>query len=119
MVAFVVWELKFAKFPMVPGRVFRGQKIIGMAFCTAFVAGMNFYSLLNFFPITFSDVYSPDPVQVGLKALGYGFSVTLGASCGNAALSLWKGHNREILIVSCMIMSKIPLHQLYHPLTIR
>ncbi len=109
--AWVLWETKFAKFPMVPGRIFRGQKIMAMAFFTAFVAGMNFYSLLNFFPLTFSAVYSPDPVQVGLKGLGYGFSVTLGATLGNAALSLWKGHNREILVISCIIMSKISLHR--------
>ncbi|RDW74226.1 hypothetical protein BP5796_07668 [Coleophoma crateriformis] len=105
IVVWILWEWKFAKFPMVPGRIFQGQKIMGMAFCTAFVAGMNFYSLLNFFPLTFSNVYEPDPVQVGLKGLGYGFSVTLGASIGNVALSLWKGHNREILVVSCVIMT--------------
>lgn len=104
--SFVVWEAKFATHPMVPGRIFRGQRIMGVAFATAFVAGMNFYSLLNFFPLTFSSVFNPDPVQVGLKALGYGFSVTIGASVGNAMLSLLKGHNREILIVNCVVMSE-------------
>lgn len=95
---------------MVPGRIFRGQRIIGMAFFTAFVAGMNFYSLLNFFPLTFSNVYEPAPIQIGLKGMGYGFSVTLGASFGNAALSVFRGHSRVILMISCIIMSKVILH---------
>lgn len=49
IVFFVVWEWKFAKFPMVPRDMFAGQSIMGTAFFIAFVAGMNFYSLLNFF----------------------------------------------------------------------
>lgn len=63
----VIWEWKFAKNPMVPKQIFHGQRIVGLAFFIAFVAGMNFYSLTNFFPLSFSAVYDPDPVQVGLK----------------------------------------------------
>lgn len=46
-VAWVVWEWKFAKNPMVPKQIFQGQRIVGLAFFIAFVAGMNFYSLVS------------------------------------------------------------------------
>jgi hypothetical protein len=51
MVVFIVWEAKFAKVPMVPHEMFSGQRIVAMAYAIAFVAGMNFYALLNFFPL--------------------------------------------------------------------
>lgn len=37
---------------------------------------MNFYGMLNFFPVLFHDVFPPDPVQVGLKGLAPGLSVS-------------------------------------------
>lgn len=106
ILAFVGWEWKGAKHPMVPPQLFTNNTIVWRAFVVAFVAGMNLYSLLNFFPLTFSTLFNPDPVQVGLKGLGYGISVTLGAVVVNALLSILKGHNRELLIASTVIMSK-------------
>jgi hypothetical protein len=67
---------------------------------------MNFYALLNFFPTEFSAVFDPNPVQVGLKGLAPGLSTTFGAVFVNAALSWFKGHNRELLLFSTVIMSK-------------
>jgi hypothetical protein len=106
VVLFVAWEWKVAKVPMIPRELFAGQRIVGMAFLVAFVAGMYYYSLINFFPIVYESVYNPNPVQVGLKGLGPGFSVTFGAVGVNALLSLWKGHNRELLLVSAIMMSR-------------
>jgi hypothetical protein len=106
IVLFVGWEWKGAKVPMIPRELFAGQRIVGIAFLIAFVAGMYYYSLINFFPIVYESVYNPNPVQVGLKGLGPGFSVTFGAVGVNALLSLWKGHNRELLLVSAIMMSK-------------
>jgi hypothetical protein len=42
--AWVVWEWKFAPYPMVPGELFKGQRIVGLAYVVAFAAGMNFFS---------------------------------------------------------------------------
>jgi len=91
---------------MVPHALFQGQNIIGMTFLIAFVAGMNFYSLLNFIPLSFSNICDPDPVQVGLKGLGPALGVTFGATLGNALIAVSKGHAREIMLVSCILMSK-------------
>jgi hypothetical protein len=32
---------------MVPRQIFQGRRIVGLAFFVAFVAGMNFYSLVS------------------------------------------------------------------------
>lgn len=106
MIAFVVWESKFAPHPMVPPSLFRGNTVMAKVFLVAFVGGMNLYSLLNFFPLTFTNVFNPDPVQVGLKGLGYGISVTAGATIINGLLSVFKNHNRELLLFSTILMSK-------------
>lgn len=47
IIAFVIWEWKGAKVPMVPRELFQGQQTIGVTFLLLFVAGMNFYSLIN------------------------------------------------------------------------
>lgn len=90
---------------MIPHRLFSGQRVVGLAFFVAFVAGMNFYSLLNFYPLTFAAVYNPDPVQIGLKGLGYGVSVTVGAVLFNALLSVPQIEARYILLVAAVLMS--------------
>lgn len=106
MAAFVIWEWKYAKQPLVPREIFRGQRAVGATFLAAFIAGMNFYSLLNFFPLTYQTVYTPTPIRVGLFGLGYGFSVAGGAAFWNFMLTVFKNHNREVLIVCAVMMSK-------------
>ena len=66
---------------------------------------MNFYSVLNFLPLTWSDVYPNDPIQVGLKGLPPAISTTIGAIGFNAALSTFKNHNREVLLTAATIMT--------------
>ena len=66
---------------------------------------MNFYALLNFFPVMFADVFEPDPVQIGIKGLAPAFATTFGAVFVNAALSWFKGWNRELLLGATVIMT--------------
>lgn len=103
--AFVVWEWKFAKYPMVPHEMFQGQTVVGNAYGIAFVAGMNFFALLNFFPILFKQSFEKDPVQIGLKGIPPAIATTIGAVATNAALSWFKGSNRELLLGACIIMT--------------
>jgi hypothetical protein len=116
MVAFCGWEWRGAKVPMIPRELFAGQRIVGLAYLVAFVAGMYYFALINFIPIVNESVYNPDPVKVGLKGLGPGFSVTLGAVLVNAALSLWKGHNRELLLGAAIMMSK---SRIFHRMAVK
>lgn len=74
-----IWEAKFAKYPMVPFELFKGQRVVGLSFAVAFIAGANFFSLLNFWPLTISTVWSPDPVKIGLRAISVGFATAIGA----------------------------------------
>lgn len=81
LVTWFVWEWKFARHPMVPFELFKNQRVVGLAFAVAFVAGMNFFSvrcltppnshwlmfsqqLLNFWPLTIANVWNPDPVSI-------------------------------------------------------
>lgn len=50
-------------------------------------------------------IYS-SPIQVGVKGLGYSISITVGATVMNAMLTILKGHNRELLLISCILMSE-------------
>lgn len=47
IIVFILWEWKGAKLPIVPRELFQGQRTIGVTFLLLFVAGMNFYSLIN------------------------------------------------------------------------
>ncbi|SMQ47638.1 unnamed protein product [Zymoseptoria tritici ST99CH_3D7] len=105
IIGFCVWEWKFAKTPMIPRELFSGQRIVAITFAISFISGMNFYSLINFFPATFSSLYNPDPIQVGLKGLGYGISVTAGAASVNALMTYLPKYNRELLLGSCVLMT--------------
>jgi len=62
-------------------------------------------SILNFFPITFTSVYDPDPVKIGLRAMGPAFTTAIGAILFNAALSVFPGRAREVLLVAVLLMT--------------
>ncbi|KAK6369656.1 hypothetical protein LTS17_009562 [Exophiala oligosperma] len=103
MVAFGAWEWKGARFPMVPGELFARHRIVAMSFLVAFVAGMYFYAILNFFPIVYLDVYRPDPIQSGVKGVIVAIGVTAGAVIPNMLLSVWRDHNRWILFAAAIL----------------
>lgn len=86
--------------------MFAGQRAVGLAFLVAFIAGLNFYSVINFLPLTFSTVYSPDPLQIGLRGLGYGISITAGAIVFNMLLSVTWLPCRWIIALAAVIMSE-------------
>jgi hypothetical protein len=100
----MLWEWKYARFPMVPREMFQGQRVVGLAFFVAFVAGLNFYSIINFLPLSFAAVYDPNPIQVGLKGLGYGISTTVGAVFFNALVST-RIEARWILLTGATLMT--------------
>ncbi len=91
---------------MIPRELFEGQRVVALAYIIAFIGGMSFYSLLNFYPLLYSTVYDPEPVKVGVRALGVSLCVTFGAIMFNAMLSFSEGHAREVLLTGAVIMSK-------------
>lgn len=105
ILAFLLWSWKFAQAPLIPREIFQGQRAVGMSFFAAFVGGMDFYSLINFFPLTFETVFTPTPVLVGIRGLGYGISVTAGAVFFNFMLTVFPKHHRGVLFVAAVLMT--------------
>lgn len=105
LAAWVVWEIKFAKFPMLPKVLFQGQRVVGLIFILSFVAGMTFYSIVNFLPLLYQAVFSPDPVQVGLRSLAYGVLTTVATISFTALISTKLGA-RYVLLTGFILMSK-------------
>ena len=38
--AWIIWEWKFCRYPMIPKELFMGQQVVSLSFAVAFVAGM-------------------------------------------------------------------------------
>ncbi|OQV06095.1 hypothetical protein CLAIMM_10723 isoform 2 [Cladophialophora immunda] len=105
IVAFFIWEWKFARYPMIPKELFQGQNIVASCFVVSFVSGMNFSALLNFFPLEFTTVFVPDPIQIGVKDIPPALLLIGGSVATNALLSYLRGHGRELMLVGCLIMT--------------
>lgn len=101
----VVYEAKFAKYPMVPKELFMGQRVVALAFGVAFVAGMNFFSLLNFWPLTISTVWDPIPLKIGLRGMSAGFATALGAIFWNALLSVFTAKVKWVLFIAAAMLT--------------
>ena len=100
IIIWIVYEWKFAKYPMVPKELFMGQRVVALSFAVAFVAGMNFFSLLNFWPLTISTVWPYDPIKIGLRGISAGFATAIGAIFWNALLSTFPGDCKWILFIA-------------------
>lgn len=81
----------------IPGGLFKGQKVVTYAYIVAFVAGMNFFSYLNFWPLLISNVYDPDPVKVGVRGIGAGLATTVGAIIASILISIFPGRANWVL----------------------
>lgn len=53
-------QLTLDQYPIIPGALFTGQRVVALALAVSFVSGMNFYSMINFAPLTYSAVYDPE-----------------------------------------------------------
>lgn len=73
-------------------------------FVTA-VAGAQFYSLLNFWPLECQTFFGPSPHAIARTVIPFGFSVALGVIIVNWGLSILHGANRELLVLSSCMMT--------------
>ncbi|KAG9578778.1 MFS multidrug transporter-like protein, partial [Aureobasidium melanogenum] len=79
LVAFCFWEVYGAKYPMFPKRLRQEPRIF--------------------------NVYGHDPVGVGIRGLPVGFSILAGACVVLWLLSVFRGHNKVMMIVSSVLMT--------------
>jgi len=105
LVGFFLWEAKFAKHPMFPKRLRQDPRILGLTLIITFISGANFFSILMFWPTQAFNVYGHDPVGVGIRGIPVGFSILAGCCIVLWLLSTFRGHNRELLIVSSIPMT--------------
>jgi hypothetical protein len=105
IVAFVLWESYGAKHPMFPKRLRQEPRILGLTLVITFISGANFFSILMFWPTQAFNVYGHDPVGVGVRGIPVGFSILAGACIVLWLLSVLRGHNKELLIVSSILMT--------------
>lgn len=58
-----------------------------------------------FWPTQSFNVYGHDPVDVGVRSLPIGFGIMAGACIILWLLSVLHGHNKELLIISSVLMT--------------
>lgn len=90
---------------MFPGRLKQAPRTLILTLIITFISGANFFSILMFWPTQAFNVYGHDPVGVGLRGLPVGFSILAGACIVLWLLSVFRGHNKELMIVSSILMT--------------
>lgn len=104
-VAFPFWEIKYAKFPMFPSRMKKEARILTLTLIITAISGANFFSVIMFWPTQAFNVYGHDPIGVGIRGIPIGFSILAGACIVLWLLSVFRGHNRELMIISSVLMT--------------
>ncbi|KAL2871532.1 putative MFS drug efflux pump [Aspergillus lucknowensis] len=105
LVAFGFWEVYGAKYPIFPSRLKQEPRTLGLTLVITFISGANFFSVIMFWPTQAFNVYGHDPVGVGLRSLPIGFGIMGGACIVLWLLSVLRGHNKELLIASSVLMT--------------
>ncbi|RHZ55935.1 putative MFS drug efflux pump [Aspergillus thermomutatus] len=105
LVAFAIWEVYGAKYPIFPTRLKQEPRTLGLTLVITFISGANFFSIIMFWPTQSFNVYGHDPVQVGIRSLPVAFAIMGGACIVLWLLSVLRGHNKELLIVSSVLMT--------------
>ena len=95
---------------MFPRRIKQTPRILILTLLITFISGANFFSVLLFWPTQAYNVYGHDPVGVGVRAIPLGFGILMGAFVVLWLLSVFRGHIRELLFVSSVLMTAGGLH---------
>ena len=97
---------------MFPARLKQAPRVLVLTLIITFISGANFFSVLLFWPTQAFNVYGHDPVGVGVRGLPIGFSILGGAVIVLFLLSALRGYNRELMIVSSVVMTAGQCHRL-------
>ncbi|KAG9553856.1 MFS multidrug transporter-like protein, partial [Aureobasidium melanogenum] len=105
LIAFCFWEAYGAKYPMFPKRLRQEPRILSLTLVITFISGANFFSILMMWPTACFNVYGHDPVGVGIRGLPVGLSILTGACVVLWLLSVFRGHNKVMMIISSILMT--------------
>jgi hypothetical protein len=90
---------------MFPKRLQQDPRVLGLTLIITFISGANFFSIIMFWPTQAFNVYGHDPIGVGVRGIPVGFSILVGACIVLWLLSVFRGHNKELMIVSSVLMT--------------
>ncbi|KAF7898278.1 hypothetical protein EAF00_004724 [Botryotinia globosa] len=105
LIIFCCWEIYGTKYPMFPSRLKQAPRILALTLVITFISGANFFSIIMFWPTQAFNVYGHDPIGVGVRGIPVGFSILAGACIVLWLLSVLKGRNKELMIVSSVFMT--------------
>jgi hypothetical protein len=105
IITFILWEIYFAKYPMFPSRLKKDPRILVLTLLITFISGAQLFSVAVFWPSQAYNVYGHDPIGVGLRGLPVAFSILVGACIVLYLLSVFKGGNRALLVISSCMMT--------------
>jgi hypothetical protein len=105
LIGFVLWESYGAKYPMFPHRLKKDPRVLALTLIITFISGANFFSVLLFWPTQAFNVYGHDPIGVGLRGMPIGFSILAGAVIVLWLLSVFRGGNRMLMLISSCMMT--------------
>lgn len=110
IIAFIVWEAFFVKYPLFPARLKRHPRAFYTICFITFVSGANFFAVLVFWPTQYYSMYTgpnpvPTAVSAGVGSLPVGFGIIGGSIIFSQLVSLLKGRVRLLMIASCIIMT--------------
>lgn len=90
---------------MFPARLKQAPRILILTLIITFISGANFFSVLLFWPTQAFNVYGHNPVGVGVRGIPIGFSILAGACICLWLLSVFRGGNRMLMIISSCMMT--------------
>lgn len=121
IIAFLVWEWRFASYPMFPSSIKQEPRILMLTLSKSmmvqgsyfsnqnlvitFISGANFFSVLLFWPTQSYNSYGHEPTAVGIRNISLGFSILAGACIVLALLTYTRGHIRLLMLGSCIFMT--------------
>lgn len=104
--AFFVYEIKFAKYPMVPARIFsRDKRTMISILLITFFSGGNFFTMLLFWPTQVYNVYGNDPLEIGIRTLPIGFGIIGGSVISLVLIVGLNGRIRLLMTFWCVFMT--------------
>lgn len=71
----------------------------------ASISGVNFHSLVAIWPLECQILFGPDPLEICRIVSAAGFSIVAGIILVNWALSKFRGAARELIAISCILMT--------------
>lgn len=90
---------------MFPSRLRKEPRILALTLVITFISGANFFSVLLFWPTQAFNVYGHNPIGVGIRGLPIGFSILAGACVVLWLLSVFRGGNRLLMVISSCMMT--------------